>query len=895
MEDYLIGKAQYLQATSHSQLTISRVRDYVRGVVFRAIPSCFNVSLKACGGAVNGLSFAGGDIDLSISFADIAMVESVALAAVATGLRNGNSLLSGDILDDLHRTIYIIAKHDLGNRYEQDPMSYLDAPLINRDVAKENADAEAARERGETEKEDYSWLDGEKEAAEREAAAGEAQCGPRVSDRGLPLVPIGPGGTASRYAPGGESAGGPGPADQPLLQLRHQARQSLILLALAMIFEPCEVSRLVSRARVPVLKLRLKYDTVKGRVIPGRETAAKLRSGKLQAYDSDVEEIKIPPTAGRPRKAVKGTQDPRSSLPPPPPAVVSIDVDICLDNDLPVRNTELLGVYADADKFVRPLILLVKYWARQRGISDSRAGFLNSYTYAILVIFYLQQTCPAILPVLQRSQPREMVRRYSTAFDGLGPGWDHYNFRRMWRARANLGLISGGVTIRPSAKALTSVPTLSQLLVGFFRFYAYQINWSESVISIRLGRALDRAEKGWFVEDLEKERSADMSTLQALEVPPQGFDLRWAVQRLQREIRARVSSSEEMDRKLTRACLGELPDLLERPGLKYQSHYLCIEDPFETDVDLGRYLNAQTAALLGKEFRRAYCVLRRSNHPVDWLFLSCQVDPPGGKKDDIVSLIREEEARMRRSDITVGVTVPVRKHFAFSDTSAPDEPDAQGGSERRGEQGGPDAQPQERSSARPAAQSPSPPVLSTAQLEKPMAASKGTTAQQCENSDTPGNGASATAGLHTPVRPPPLPPSQRAPGRGQRGPAGQAGDSARRNRGRNPRPRKPYVQTRGPPRGQQGQEGQVQDVPGFPGPQGPRGSRESQGRQVQVVQLAQQGTRDVRDVRDVREVREVRDAGDTRDAREAGDPHDTQGTHNPTTTAGRKVTVTLAH
>lgn len=56
-----------------------------------------------------------------------------------------------------------------------------------------------------------------------------------------------------------------------------------------------------------------------------------------------------------------------------------------------VKNTALLRNFANADIKVRQLVLAVKYWAKKRGVCDSRNSTLSSYTWAILAIHFLQK------------------------------------------------------------------------------------------------------------------------------------------------------------------------------------------------------------------------------------------------------------------------------------------------------------------------------------------------------------------------------------------------------------------------------------------------------------------------------------------------------------------------
>lgn len=52
---------------------------------------------------------------------------------------------------------------------------------------------------------------------------------------------------------------------------------------------------------------------------------------------------------------------------------------------------ELSQVYSCLDARVRPLVVVIKQWAKRRGVADASNGTLSAYAWANLVIFFLQQ------------------------------------------------------------------------------------------------------------------------------------------------------------------------------------------------------------------------------------------------------------------------------------------------------------------------------------------------------------------------------------------------------------------------------------------------------------------------------------------------------------------------
>ncbi|KAJ3288983.1 hypothetical protein HK104_007825 [Borealophlyctis nickersoniae] len=78
----------------------------------------------------------------------------------------------------------------------------------------------------------------------------------------------------------------------------------------------------------------------------------------------------------------------------------NFDCDINIGNMLGLHNSELLRTYTLLDPRVKPLIMLVKLWAKKRNINDSSLGTLSSYAYSLMVLNYLQ--VKGIIPSLQK-------------------------------------------------------------------------------------------------------------------------------------------------------------------------------------------------------------------------------------------------------------------------------------------------------------------------------------------------------------------------------------------------------------------------------------------------------------------------------------------------------------
>lgn len=66
------------------------------------------------------------------------------------------------------------------------------------------------------------------------------------------------------------------------------------------------------------------------------------------------------------------------------------EVDLSCNNSVGVQNTRLLYCYAQMDWRVRPLVIMVKIWAQANQINDAKNMTISSYSWALMVIHYLQ-------------------------------------------------------------------------------------------------------------------------------------------------------------------------------------------------------------------------------------------------------------------------------------------------------------------------------------------------------------------------------------------------------------------------------------------------------------------------------------------------------------------------
>ncbi|PAV67752.1 hypothetical protein WR25_04249 [Diploscapter pachys] len=149
-----------------------------------------------------------------------------------------------------------------------------------------------------------------------------------------------------------------------------------------------------------------------------------------------------------------------------------ITVDLNANNTVTIKNTRLLCYYSSYDWRVRPLVTVVKEWARRKGINDANRSSFTSYSLVLMVIHYLQCGCrPPVLPSLQRCYPEWFKPQCDVRTLNVTktlPAPDKYVFR------------------------FENHMSLGELLVGFLDYYANRFDYNKDAISVRWGKRLDR-------------------------------------------------------------------------------------------------------------------------------------------------------------------------------------------------------------------------------------------------------------------------------------------------------------------------------------------------------------------------------------------------------------------
>ncbi|MGH0178384.1 UNVERIFIED_CONTAM: hypothetical protein FKN15_019437 [Acipenser sinensis] len=156
-----------------------------------------------------------------------------------------------------------------------------------------------------------------------------------------------------------------------------------------------------------------------------------------------------------------------------------LEGDISLYNTLAQHNTRMLATYAAIDPRVQYLGYTMKVFAKRCDIGDASRGSLSSYAYILMVLYFLQQRKPPVIPVLQeifdgKIIPQKMV-----------DGWNAFFFNDTNKLRKRFPELG------------RNSESVGELWLGLLRFYTEEFDFKEHVISIRQKKLLTTFEKQW--------------------------------------------------------------------------------------------------------------------------------------------------------------------------------------------------------------------------------------------------------------------------------------------------------------------------------------------------------------------------------------------------------------
>mmetsp|Transcript_44670 Transcript_44670/g.78567 ORF Transcript_44670/g.78567 Transcript_44670/m.78567 type:complete len:529 (+) Transcript_44670:161-1747(+) len=177
------------------------------------------------------------------------------------------------------------------------------------------------------------------------------------------------------------------------------------------------------------------------------------------------------------RRSSFRTQEPKVTLLAPANLGVfdkSVPVDFSVNNITPLYNMALLTECGQMEPRAKALILLVKRWAKDRGVCHASKGHLPPYAWSLLVIYFLQVGVPEegpLLPPLEGfAVSSGLMSKPAKAAEASSTRWTPPKIKRP-----------------PSAEAAPK-KAVGELFQQFMRFYTEDVDWRKEAVSVRLGR-----------------------------------------------------------------------------------------------------------------------------------------------------------------------------------------------------------------------------------------------------------------------------------------------------------------------------------------------------------------------------------------------------------------------
>ncbi|KAJ7986329.1 hypothetical protein DPEC_G00338800 [Dallia pectoralis] len=170
-----------------------------------------------------------------------------------------------------------------------------------------------------------------------------------------------------------------------------------------------------------------------------------------------------------------------------------LEADISLYNTLAQHNTRMLATYAALDPRVQFLGYTMKVFAKRCDIGDASRGSLSSYAYILMVLYFLQQRRPPVIPVLQEIFDGETVPQR------MVDGWNAFFFNDIEELHRRLPEPQG------------NSESVGELWLGLLRFYTEEFDFKEHVISIRQRKRLTTFEKQWTSKCIAIEDPFDLN------------------------------------------------------------------------------------------------------------------------------------------------------------------------------------------------------------------------------------------------------------------------------------------------------------------------------------------------------------------------------------------------
>ena len=169
-----------------------------------------------------------------------------------------------------------------------------------------------------------------------------------------------------------------------------------------------------------------------------------------------------------------------------------ITCDVSVFRLLPAYNTKLLRAYAELVPALPSLVIAVKRWAKQRKLAQTFQQYISSYSWTLMVIFFLQvkYRIPSLHQLYKKQQPPKTTEVY--AFDFVDPKREFKEVDQVTGvSRENGENGENGAQVEQTPPEPVP-PELPKLFGEFFRYFGEDFRWDTDVVSVRLGFPAER-------------------------------------------------------------------------------------------------------------------------------------------------------------------------------------------------------------------------------------------------------------------------------------------------------------------------------------------------------------------------------------------------------------------
>ncbi|GAA6066980.1 terminal uridylyltransferase 4 isoform X1, partial [Tachysurus ichikawai] len=184
-------------------------------------------------------------------------------------------------------------------------------------------------------------------------------------------------------------------------------------------------------------------------------------------------------------------------------------------NDAASLTTNHLAALTELEPRLVPLVLAFRYWAKLCHVDCQAEGGIPSYSFSLMVIFFLQQRKQPILPVylgywIEGFDVKRVDEYHLTAIQpGHFVGWEHRpgsaNEGRDNKSKNDAQKHNGQKSAeKQNQKGKTNLVlknsdavSLGQLWLELLRFYTLEFALEDYIISIRVKELLPRDAKNW--------------------------------------------------------------------------------------------------------------------------------------------------------------------------------------------------------------------------------------------------------------------------------------------------------------------------------------------------------------------------------------------------------------